>query len=403
MFHKINSEDLCAGMYIIDTGVSWLEHPYLYSTEGELTPQELETLKGQGYTEAYIDLTRCRPGTLPPALEVLVPSVMGDSDPAQLNPPPPKMDMAEELPNARKIFRSTLNTAKSMMDNIRQGINFDMKSAEPMVEEILSSLDRNSDALFSLVKLRQTDDYTYTHCVNSSVLVSMFARGLGITGNTLYGIGLGGLFHDVGKALVPSRILHAPRRLSDQEMAIMKRHPILGYEYLVDDYHSAPAEILQTVLEHHEQYTGNGYPHQLSGDEISLAGRLSAVVDVFDALSSRRVYKEAMPLSKALSILYSMREKEFFPGMVERFIRLLGVYPIGSAVELEDGTKAVVSVTSIGSPMRPTVVLVCDKDGKDLARREYNLDSQGAPGISRSLTASELGLDPGSVIGLPVN
>ena len=400
MFHKIAAKNLCSGMYIVNAGVSWLQHPHLYAAEGELTDLEHVRLLEEGYTEAYIDLSRCRPGTLSPELEALVPSDADAGAVEDFMPPPPKVVLREELPKARAVFNLSLSMAKEMMDDIRKGAPVDLPAAEPLVEGILDSLDRNADALFSLCKLRQTDDYTYTHCVNVSVLMVLFARGLGMSRDALHGIGLGGLFHDLGKALIPARILHAPRRLNDDEMAVMKRHPQLGHEYL-QQYGSAPPEVNLVVLEHHEQYCGRGYPHALSAERISLAGRIAAVVDVFDALSSKRVYKEPMPLSKALSILYSMREKEFFPGMAERFIRLLGVYPLGSAVELEDLSCGVVSEANTSAPMNPRIILIKDKDGRDCGRIPCDLATGKYPRITRVITAAELGVDPASALGVP--
>lgn len=403
MYHKISAEDLRVGMYVVDTGVSWLSHPYLYSVSGELSEQELVSLLNEGHTEAYIDITRCRPGTLPPDLEALAAretdSLAHENAADAFMPPPPKATLAEELPKARAVFQSSLSMAKNMMENIRKGAPIDMPSAEPLVEDILGSLDRNANALFSLCKLRQKDDYTYTHCVNVSVLSVMFVRGLGMGEDFMRGMGLGGLFHDVGKALVPQRILQAPRRLNHDEMAIMKCHPDLGFEYL-KNYKNAPAEVHQVTLEHHEQYCGKGYPRSLSADEISLAGRIAAVVDVFDALSSKRVYKAPMPISKALSILYSMRDKEFFPGMAERFIRLLGVYPLGSAVELDDDSLGVVCEPNMSMPMKPKVVLVRTKDGADLGGRVCDLAQPASPAIRRIVTAADLGKNPASVLGL---
>lgn len=402
MFHKLNAAELRVGMYTVDTGVVWLQHPYLYSTTGELTDLGLSRLLAEGFTEAYIDLDRCRPGTLPPELEKL--ATLEDRsliDPADaFLPPPPKITLTEELPKARAVFQLSLSMARTMMDDLRKGIPFDMPSAEPMVEDILNSLDRNANALFSLCKLRQKDDYTYTHCVNVSVLCIMFARGLGMSTGTLHGIGLGALFHDVGKAMIPLRILQAPRRLSTDEMTVMKRHPTLGFDFLTN-YKNAPREVFQVTLEHHEQYCGQGYPRSLPADGISLPGRIAAVVDVFDALSSKRAYKDAMPLSKSLSILYSMRDKEFFPGMAERFIRLLGVYPIGSAVELEDWSVGVVCEPNVATPMQPKVALIRDKSGRDLGRRVCDLAEAGSPSIRRTVSAAELGTDPALILGVP--
>ncbi len=400
MFHKISTQDLRIGMYVVDTDVSWLKHPFLYSVEGEITaPLELVRIREQGFLEAFIDLVRCKPGSLPPDLANLVLPGQEPVPLAEYRPPPPRVPLAEEMRAARSIYRSSLSQAKEMMDNMRKGV-FDMPVAEPIVDGILESLDRNADALVGLCKLRQTDDYTYTHCVNVSVLTVMLARGLGATGDKLHAIGMGGLFHDLGKARIPLRVLNAPRKLSDEELAIMRRHPELGYDQL-SGVSGVPSEVLQIVLEHHEKHNGQGYPRNLADKEISFAGQVSSLVDVFDALSSKRVYKEALPLSKALSIMYSMRDKDFDGGMLERFIRLMGVYPVGSVVELEDGSFAVVSASNPALPLRPVVIPVKDKEGAELERKEYDLSKEGAPAIIRTASSRELGADPGTVLGLP--
>ncbi len=401
MFHKIPTQDLRIGMFVVDADVSWLKHPFLYSVEGEVTsPLELATIREQGYLEAFIDLTRCRPGSLPPELAALALPGRETAPPADFTPSPPRVPLAEEMRAARSIYRLSLSQAKDMMDNMRKGI-FDMPAAEPIVDEILQSLDRNADALVGLCKLRQTDDYTYTHCVNVSVLAVMFARGLGASDESLRAIGMGGLFHDLGKALIPLRVLNAPRKLSDEEFEIMRRHPQLGHDQL-REIRGVPQEVLQIVLEHHEKFNGQGYPRALAGRDISFAGQVSSLADVFDALSSKRVYKEALPLSKALSILYSMRDMDFASGMVERFIRLLGVYPVGSAVELEDGRRGVVSVSNPAQPLRPRIVLVRDKNGNKANLQECNLAEKGEAGIIRTISRDELGMDPGVALGLPL-
>jgi putative nucleotidyltransferase with HDIG domain len=373
-----------------------MQNPYLYSREGRIASEEqVRTILAEGYQEAFIDLIRCDTGCLPPDLAALLPSVSGQ---AYQDPPPPKVALAEELPAAKGIYQDAMFYAHSLMDSMRQG-SFDMPAAESVVENILSSVDRNADALFGLCKLRQTDSYTYTHCVNVSVLSVMFARGMGALQNQLHAIGMGGLFHDLGKSLIPLHILNAPRRLTEPEFQVMQSHPTLGYEQLrkITD---VPPEVLQIVIEHHEKHNGEGYPRKLPGAAISFAGKIAAIVDVYDALTSRRVYKEPMSLSKSLGILYSMRAKDLHPEYVEHFIRLLGVYPIGSAVELEDGTRAVVAGVNHGKPLLPTVRMVKDKAGHSLALKEVNLAEQGTPAVAKSISPQELGVDPGKILGL---
>ena len=398
MVHKLVAAELRPGMYVVDTGKPWTQSPYLYATEGELATEQLSWLLNEGYTEAYVDLTRSRPGSLPPHLLAMIKSDSPLVELKDFSPPPPRVSLKEELPKAQTVFQNSLSLARDLMTNMRQG-SFDPPAAEPVVEGILESLDRNANALLGLGKLRQKDDYTYTHCVNVSVLSVMFARGLGFSGDGLHAVGMGALFHDIGKALIPLSILNAPRRLNDQEMAAMRKHPLLGWEQLQRHKGLRP-EVLQLTLEHHEQYAGTGYPFKKAGDAISMPGRIAAIVDVFDALSSRRVYKDPMPLSKTLSTMYSMRGKEFSPTMLEKFIKLLGVYPVGSAVELEDGSLSVVSMPNPAKPLQPKVILVRDGNNISLGNKERDLSEDGSPGIIKTITAKELGIDPATVLGM---
>ena len=395
MLQKITTDQLAVGMYVSDVGVSWMKNPYLYSREGRIASEEqLRAIRAEGYRELFIDLTRCDPGCLPPDLAALLPG----ETPEYREPPPPTVSLEEELIAAGGIYKDSMFYVHDLMDNMRQG-SFDMPAAEPVVESILQSVDRNADALFGLCKLRQTDSYTYTHCVNVSVLCVMFARAMGAGPDELHAIGMGGLFHDLGKALIPLRILNAPRRLTESEFAVMQRHPSLGFEQL-EKVRGVPEDVLRIVIEHHEKYNGQGYPKQLPGTAISFVGKVSAIVDVYDALTSRRVYKEPMSLSKSLGILYSMRGKDLHPGFVEHFIRLLGVYPLGSAVELEDGTRAVVAASTPGKPLLPTVKLVKSRDGKNLSLKEVDLSELGYPPVTRAIGPEELGMDPAKALGI---
>lgn len=402
MLYKIEATKLRAGMYVVDTGCSWLQHPYLYSVTGELTEWELGALLRKGYTEAFIDLVQCRQGSLPPELQTLAQlHIHATAEGPRLPPQRPQTAIEEELPRAKAVLRASFGMAKTLMDNARAGKSFNPQRAEPLVEKILDSLDRNANALFGLCKLRQTDEYTYSHSVNVSVFAGMLARGLGLDRDTVRAMALGGLLHDVGKAMIPLRILTAPRRLTNAEMAVMKRHPLLGHAYL-QDFRTAPAEVFQAIMEHHEQICGLGYPFGLPAEDISLCGRVTAIVDVFDALTSKRVYRDSMPLHKALSIIYGMCGKELFTLAAERFIHLLGVYPMGSVVELGDGSIAVVAETGGGPAAAPAVVLVRDKNGKKLDNIHCELAESGSPAIMRLVSAQKHGVDPAATLGIAV-
>lgn len=170
----------------------------------------------------------------------------------------------------------------------------------------------------------------------------------------LHWMGLAGFLHNVGKQFIPSEVINAPRKLTREEFLLMQRHPRLGYE-LLRRFQDIPEAIRRGVLEHHEKADGSGYPDKKRSGEISAVGSIISVVDVYDALSNERAYKVAEPSTRALSILYGMRNV-FLPGLVERFIRCIGVYPVGSLVRLSSGEMAVACEVNPDAWAKPHVV-----------------------------------------------
>lgn len=396
---KIAIEDMRPGMYVVDSGLSWLEYPYLYMKEGMISSQvAVEAIVAEGYSEAVIDTE----------LSIGI-SSGGESGEEALSrdldalpdffPPPPIVSVAEELDKAKFVYSDSVRYARSLMEGVRMGGAVDLAASTTLVEDIIGSVTRNCDALTGLSKLRSFDEYTFSHCVNVSVLCVVFGRFLGKSEEELRLLGLAGLFHDVGKQLVPTAVLNKPDKLTPEEFAVMKQHPLLGCKHLYGQEAGRSMEqaVLLGMLEHHEKYNGTGYPRGLSGSRISEIGRIIAVVDVYDALSSRRVYKAPMHPHKALGLMYSMRGKEFYPGYVERFIKCLGIYPVGSTVRLNTGHVAVVAASNPREPIQPLVMLVADKAGPIVPRR-LDLSGQYTVRIESTLDPVEVGIDPVAVL-----
>ncbi|MFW5792208.1 MAG: HD-GYP domain-containing protein [Desulfohalobiaceae bacterium] len=225
---------------------------------------------------------------------------------------------------AQALYRDSVSFAREFIKSIQAGEDFDYDQSSTLVEEMISSLSRNADALISLSKLRQYDEYTYTHSINVAVFSMAYARYLDRPQDYIHALGMAALFHDLGKYLVPGEILNKPGKLSEQEFRVMKRHPLESFQLLREK--DVSEEILRGVVEHHERFNGNGYPQGLKGEQQHPFARIIAVADVYDALTSERIYKKAMLPGKALSLMYGLREKDFHPGMVERFIKCLGIY-----------------------------------------------------------------------------
>ena len=389
MIRNLRVSELKPGMFIIDPGIDWTKRPYLYAANMLLKSEEdIRQIEGQGYSEVYVDFSRSA-----------TPAFAKDfTDRESTALPGPKVSLDEELPVARKVHDESVGYARKFMTDMRNG-KVNVSSATKTVEGIMESLERNADAMLSLCRLRRVDSYTHMHCVNVAVLTTVFSRYMGEKKEDIFLSGFAGLFHDLGKALIPLNILNAPRKLSNAEFAAMRQHPQLGFEQLatLPDISSA---VLQGALQHHEKHDGSGYPNGISGENISPIGRMVGVADVYDALSSERPYKKAMTAHKALGIMYQISGKEFDPAYLARFIRMMGVYPVGSVVELEDGWKGVVSISNPESPAKPTVRLVRDPEG-NTAREDRNLAAGETAAIKTCLAPEEAGgIDPVAVLGL---
>jgi putative nucleotidyltransferase with HDIG domain len=238
-----------------------------------------------------------------------------------------------------------------------------------LAQEILSS----KAITLSLYKMRQWDEYTFVHSLNVALLSGFLASRLRPGDNVLVNkITTGSLLHDLGKAKVPLHILNKPARLTDAEFAIIKTHPVKGFELALQQG-IRDEEVLTVVRGHHERWNGNGYPDRLRGEAIPLPARIAAVADVFDALTTDRIYKEAESPKNAISIIVGDAGNHFDPGVVRELLLSLGLYPPGVTVELSDGSVGVVVSTFPGDLVRPTVMLFADFEGQEGSLRLVNL------------------------------
>jgi HD-GYP domain-containing protein (c-di-GMP phosphodiesterase class II) len=383
-------------MHVADPGIDWKTRPYLYIADELIaTEEQIQRLVDQGYQEVYVDLDKSAQLPVTPSLS----SEKEISEPQSAAVGKPRVELAEELPKAVKVHGESISYAKRFMNDMRSG-KVNMSEAAQHIEHLMDSLERNADALLSLSRLQQTDDYTYRHCVNVCILTTTFARYLGLDGKKTFASGLAGMFHDLGKALVPLDILNAPRKLSEAEFAVMKSHPVLGYEQLVTVPNILP-EVLMGAMQHHEKHNGAGYPQGLAGDAISDIGRMVGVADIYDALTSKRAYKSSMHPHRALGIMFEMRDRDLRHEDIASFIRMLGVYPVGSVVEMEDGSRGVVSASNDVWPLKPMVTIVRDPDGKRIAGKKYDLAADGhAPAIVNCLSAETTDINPARVLGI---
>lgn len=270
-------------------------------------------------------------------------------------------NMADALPEARRVHEEALNYAHKFIEDVRKGKTVEVEEAAPIVGEVIDSLTSNEPAALTLAFLKRYDEYTYTHSINVNLYSLLLGKALGLERKELELLGIAAMFHDVGKGRVPNEVLNKPGKLTDKEYEIMKGHSLKGLEVL-RDVKGLDESVLRGVVEHHERFDGSGYPRGVKGNDIHPFGRIIAISDVYDALTSVRVYKKAVTPAKTLSQMYKWKGTDFDPAYLNRFVRVMGVYPPGTMVQLEDLRFAIVLETNEDKPRHPKVkVLFNDK------------------------------------------
>lgn len=300
------------------------------------------------------------------------------------------VDFYEELKDARNVRNEAEGIVRQFLKSARSGEDIDTQQVNRTVEKMVDSIFRNQDALTSLARLKSFDDYTFAHCVNVCILSVAIGRHTGLAKEALQDLGVGAILHDVGKVLVPENILKKPGALTDNEFQVMRTHAELGAEVLRSTKEISD-ESRYVASQHHEKYDGTGYPKKIGKDDIHLYARIGAVADVYDAMTSNRVYQHGMLPEEALKKMYLMREKNFDPEFVERLIRCLGIYPIGTLVELNTGETAIVRMANHTHPLQPVVLMVFDKDKKPFhSPFEIDLKDEIGRWIVRSKSSENL-------------
>ncbi|MFC1514146.1 HD-GYP domain-containing protein, partial [candidate division KSB1 bacterium] len=262
-----------------------------------------------------------------------------------------------EVEKAKEIKNEAFNNVKNMLANAAVGKSFEAETAKTQVNDMVKSVFRNKDALISLTRLKSFDDYTFMHSVNVSVLAIALSRELGYKKEDVEIIGLGSMLHDVGKMLVPEQILNKPGKLTPEERVEIQKHTTFGYE-LLKERGDIPEKAYLIAYEHHERADGTGYPMGKKLDEIQPVSSVANIVDVYDALTSARVYKPGMPPPHALSFIKARAETEFRADYVDTFLDVIGIFPVGSVVEFNTGQLGIVKEINRDNLFEPAVILV---------------------------------------------
>jgi putative nucleotidyltransferase with HDIG domain len=359
MIKLIPIAQLQVGMYVHDLNCDWIEHNFLrnrFLVDDEKTLQRIVAL---GTKEIYIDVSQGADVDDAPTLEEARRTVDAQIEEIARHdaPPPRPAALGEERQRAHKLHAEANRIVHGMLHDIRLGKQIEIEQIEPVVERIVESIFRQQDALLPLAQLKNHDEYTFQHSVSVCALMTSFARAMEMPREVIHEIAVGALLHDVGKAAIPDNILNKPGKLTDAEFTEMKSH-VVKSKIILETTPGISPIALAVAAQHHERYDGSGYPNKLKGEEISPYGQMSAIVDVYDAITSNRCYHTGIPPTEALRKIFEWSKFHFNPELTQVFIRALGIYPTGSLVLLESGRLAIVEEQHPDKLLQPTVKIV---------------------------------------------
>ncbi|MDQ0219667.1 HD-GYP domain-containing protein [Peribacillus cavernae] len=234
-----------------------------------------------------------------------------------------------------------------------------------LIRDILIEIRGNQELLTLLADIYTYDNYIFTHSFNVTLYSLAIGTELKLKPKQMETLGLGAILHDVGKILVPVDILMKPGKLTEEEFTEIKKHSETGFQ-IIRNVHTVPLLVAHCAYQHHERLDGSGYPRGLAGDDIHYFGKIIAVADVFDAVTSNRVYRSALLPHEGLEILYAGSGIQFDRKVVEAFRRAVAIYPNGLGVKLNDGRKGIVSRQNRGCSDRP-VIEILEENGQPIA------------------------------------
>ena len=373
---KINAKDLQIGMYVSRLDRPWLETTFLFQGFELKTTDDIKEVQKQcGYV--FVDVSK-QVKNVRNAVKA-TPYSKGWIETRKA--PPKKTSFSQEFTYAESVYHKTGSLVKSFMEHVTLGRTINVEIAKKAVAECVKSIINSPDALMWLTQLKNVDEYTSQHSMNVCIFSIALGRQLDLSEPELEDLGLCGMMHDMGKMKVPIHILNKPGRLEPEELAIMQSHPTLGQKLLIPS-HGLPGCVIDAAYGHHERLDGKGYPRKLTAERVAPYTRIVTIADMYDALSSDRVYKKGKTHLESIKIMTQASGGQLDPSLVIKFIESLGIYPPGNLVELSDGEVAVVIESNPVKKLKPKITMLLDENKKRIKPRlvdlsKIDLDASG--------------------------
>lgn len=397
---SIKIEQLQPGVFI-RLKDSWFDHPFLFNSVKIKNLSQIDSLKKSGITEVlYIpEKSDC----LPLPLDKV--EVKPKASQAQKTPPPEdpvvqllwqiKKDRIEKLSEKREELRqctenykTTVKDIPNIMDKMVIGSMEAVDNAKTLVSNIAGKFLSDTDAIVHLMTIKETEESIYYHSLNVSVLALLLGAKAELSHEEMRELGMGALFHDIGKTRIDNKVLKKTPPLTKAEQNLIQLHPQYGVE-IVAKSKAFPSGAAKVIFQHHEQYDGNGYPKLLKGEQISKLARITSIVNTYDNLCNNADPEKAMNPYQALSYMYTKCKRILDMELLSMFVRTLGIFPPGTAVLLSNGVLALVMSVNPQNPLKPSLMLY----DPDIPKNEaliFDMEDEPEVTIERSLRPDKL-------------
>jgi len=406
MKRKISSQDLKIGMFVAELDKSWVEVPFEapFQLQGFKVGSNDDIKKTQQHCNfVYIDPTLGIGSTRYIEEGNFLTSFIQKFEKSIDNTPeafPEQTTVQEEVPKAREVVDDAMHVYRRVINDVRGGKTLDANGVKKVVGTLVDSLVRNQTALNWLVKLKQQSDVAYDHSISVCVMALTFGHYLGIPKGELNELGSAALLQDIGKIHLPVELLNKAGPLTSEELKLVRKHVDMSVMLLRKQSELTP-RIIDIVYSHHERFDGSGYPRGLETDQIDISCTIVGLVDSYEAMLAERPYRAPKTSFEALMEIYEERDRSLPNAIVEQFIQCVGIFPIGSFVELTSGEIGVVVYRDRIQQLKPKVLILLNEEGGRIENPEtVNLAAQYVPPdtvpklINKVVDPKEHDLDP---------
>ncbi|GAA4355167.1 HD-GYP domain-containing protein [Kangiella marina] len=384
---KVPTDSIDIGMFVVELDRPWTDVPLPFQKFEISTEREIKVLS-EYCKYVYIEIDAF-------LWQKKKQQLANKSSTSTL---PENTPIHHELPRASSTFQSAKEFVIELFESTKLGLDLDLEQSKQVINNCITSILSNANALFWLTRIKDRTHYTAEHSLRVSILAIAFGNYLKMDRKQLELLGLCGLLHDLGQTQIPEDIVKKAGPLNEAEYRVMQKHSLLGHELVIHDQ-TIDSAVKDVILNHHIHYDGKGYPKGLAGNSLSKFCRMVSIIDAYDSITSESPFKLSRSPREALKILFDQRDKQFDGKLVGKFIQMMGIYPPGSLVRMANGEVGIVISTDSKHKLQPKVELVQDDNGRlkrsiiiDLKRQPK--DANGEPyKIAASLPDGSMGFD----------